>query len=260
MKRFLVLIILSVSSLTLAVNLEYLNSDKFKGYGEEKQAKIRQFLEHTEVRKFLERFPDWTADSYPQDDEGQFWKIDFYDAGEWIGYAHLNTETDELFDTILPIDLSEEEKTVAQSQIETLIFDDAEVLARLKYPEDWDFDMHYDMYKETWTVYMWGGNDQSLGVRLYQADSGRYRIDDLFDPDALSAEELEQHLRDEAINLAYSANEVGQALDGRDDWFSYAEPQGGPLWTVAFEADGENLVTVLVDLEAQVVLEAEPQR
>ena len=188
------------------------------------------------------------------------WKVDFHEGEKWRGNAHYNTKKSELFNTTLPIDLSEGEKEEARAAIETLILADAEILARLEDLDNWTHETTYNMYQEKWKVHFWStaDNGREVGVELYRkGEDGDYVIDRVFDPAALNAEDQEQHNRSEAINLAYTAEPTDAALNGHDNWRSYAEAQGGPLWSVAFEAKGENLITVLVDLEAGTVLETQ---
>lgn len=259
MKAFL-LVLLLCFSLTNALNTDFLESEEYQGFSKPQKAQLDIFLEQDEVVAFLEQFPNWRADIYRTDESGVVWKVDFHEGEQWRGNAHYNNDKAEMFDTTLPVDLSDSEKEEARAAIHTLIFADAEVLARLENPDIWTHETTYNMYEEKWQVHFWSAADDAkeLGVELYRdGEEESYKIDRLFDPAAVNAEDQEQHNRDEAINLAYTAEPTDAALNGHDNWRSYAEAQGGPLWSVAFEAKGENLITVLVDLEAGEVLETQ---
>lgn len=256
LKRISLIALFVLLGLSLALNKDFLKSEAFKAYSSDEQNTIRTALKIDVVRTFLDEHPDWSASTYLEEGSDTEWHIDFYEYDEWIGEAHLDTASGEVYKTYLPLELSEEALAAGKKQIETLVYADAEVLARLGNPADWGSDIYYDMYEQVWTMFFWSGH-KSLGVKFYQEENGRFRIDTLFDPDALEGEEAEQHQRDQAVNIAYSVEGIDRVLSGIDDWQTYSESQGGPLWTVEFAAEGKRLITVLVDIEAETVLETE---
>ena len=82
-----------------------------------------------------------------------------------------------------------------------------------------------------------------------------FYIEEVRNERVLGEEEAFEHSRDKAIRLAYE--EVGDALEGRDDWHTYAEHQGGTQWSVAFVTDETERFYALVDVENEQVLESE---
>jgi hypothetical protein len=50
---------------------------------------------------------------------------------------------------------------------------------------------------------------------------------------------------------------VDAALNGHDDWTTYAEPQGDAVWGVSFVAGDARLIFVLVDVTREQVLDVE---
>ena len=248
------LILLGVlcSSLSVAFSRAFLKSDEFKGYSEEQQRAIRLIVEHKDVRLFLTEYGSWRAETYA--DSEVDWHVDFYIGDEWIGYAHINVDSKELYDALLPRELSPEAYEQGKEKIENLVLADAEIVARLGDPLAWDYSVEFDKYDQTWTMYFWRGIE-SMGISFYEEDS-RFYIDNVFNPDALVDEELEQEQRNQAIELAYSAEGLEAALEGVDYWVTYAERQEETLWTVEFAAPDQSLMTVLVNIEAWEVLEA----
>jgi len=231
----------------------FLKSEDFKNLEPSHQQAIELIVKKKEVKNFLKDFPDWRAETY-QDGE-TLWHVDFYEGGDWIAYAHIDTETLELSETKFPERLSKEEFAKRKEKIEQIVFSDAEVLALLINPDDWDYDVQYDSYEETWAVNLWRGIDD-LRINIYQENDTFY-IDRVYNPKALDEEEAKRVARDSAIELAWQAEDIGAALDGHDNWHTYAELQEGSKWTVSFDTRKKQLFSALVDIEAWEVLETQ---
>ena len=49
-----------------------------------------------EVKGWLDRYPGWTANVYPEDEASNIWKVDFcnnQDCDEWLGFGKVNLNT-----------------------------------------------------------------------------------------------------------------------------------------------------------------------
>ena len=252
-KRIVVLML--VCFFATAFAQDFLDSEDYAALSQPQKEQLELFLDHDEVSDFVKQFPGWHANIYRLNDEGEVWKVDFYEDETWLGYAHYDTQKSELFDTILPIDLSAGEKEKARAQIETFLSEDAEIRAILG-NSDWQHDISYDMYDEIWRADIKGDKGVTLGAELYR-DGDSYKLERLFDPATLDAENTEQRSRDEATNLARDAKQVQAVLSVHDNWRSYAESQNGTVWSVVFAAKGKTLITALVDIKAWEVLETQ---
>lgn len=246
----LVTILLFLSTF-LAFAKNFLETEDFKNLEPAQQRAIELIVKNKEVKTFLKDFPDWWAEVY-QDGE-TFWHVDFYEGDEWLAYAHIDTETREVSETKFPEHLSKEEFAKRKEQIEKIAFNDAELLALLANPDDWDYEVQYDAYEETWWMNFWRGID-ALTVDFYPDEKSFY-IDRIYDPEALNEEEAKRVARDQAIELAWQAEDIGVALDGHDNWHTYAEWQEGSRWTVSFDTRKKQLFSALVDIEVWEVLE-----
>ena len=180
---------------------------------------------------YLEHFPGWTAEAYEED--GDIWGVDVFDAdGEWQGYAQVNIVTEEILELYAPEPLSPEERQAGQDAVKSLVFADAEVLALLGDPERWEYSIDYERFEDLWKVYFYRGLD-AWDVSVYQ-DDGKFSIDQIVDANQMEAQQARRWAQDQAIELAYSVEGVWDKLDGIDDWYTYAENQGGSVWSVTF--------------------------
>ncbi len=247
-------IALTLLSLSCALTQAYFESEEFQSYSPEQQQVIRQLVDFAEVQAFLAQYPEWSAFSYAVGEDD--WKTDFYDPENWIGYAHLNLSTGELYDSILPVMLSPEAYQTGRQKIEALVFSDAEVLARLGNPDDWYYDVSHDHYGNTWSMTFWRGLD-AVGLSFW-VENERFHLADIYDAHALSEEQVRNAARDKAIELTYTLAEgVGEALEGIYNWYTYAEKLEQHIWSVEFSADGKSLFYAVVDVAEQVILETQ---
>ncbi len=203
---------------------------------------------------FLATIPNWHAEAYQED--GNLWGADFFDANDdWIGYGQVNIATEEVTELSMPTVLTPEEFQAGLVAVERVVLNDGEVLALLGDPDLWDRNVDFDGYDNIWNVYFQRGLDNWLVRVMY--DDERYWVDSIVNPDALSAAEEREHNRNTAIELAYSADGVWDALNGTDDWFTYAENQSDSQWSVSFTTTDTELFFALVDIATGEILQAE---
>ena len=219
------------------------------------QRAIQLFTAQDDVAAFLADYPDWQGESWPEDDAGQIWGIDLYSeaADEWLGWGQVNVSTGEVIEYFVPRDLSPEEFQAGLEKVEKYVFADAEILALLGDPEAWDHETRWNRWEANWEVWFGKGLDEWLVVVYLEDD---YASLEIIDPTAFEAEEQERLNRDQAIELAWEAEGIGEALDGVDYWTTYVENQGGSQWSVSFVSGDTELFYALVDIESWEVLES----
>lgn len=221
---------------------------------------VRQAL--IDVVAGSEKFADWLV-NYPNyqvntwgPDEENVWGVEFYDeAGdEWLGYATIDADTLEIQDSFAPKPLPQDVYQAQLAVVTDYVLHDAEVLGWLENPDRWEMYPDWNRWEQVWDVAFYRGID-GVVVKASVDENNNVWIDRIVDPNQLSEEEALQNARDEAINLAYGAEGVWDALDGYDEWTSYAEQQGGTRWSVSFVVNDEVRFFALVDIELNTVLE-----
>jgi hypothetical protein len=222
---------------------------------EDDQKAIQLLASETAVAEFLVNYPDWSADSWPEDEENGIWGIDFYSeaADEWLGWGQVNIQTGEILDYFVPRDLSPEEFQAGLAEVEKLVLNDAGVQARLGDPELWEHETYFNRWDQIWEVWFWHGLDE-LVVTVNRDEENTY-LEEIFDPSQLEAEKEAEWQRDQAVELAWSAEGIDQAFDGVDNWHTLVAPQGD-LWAVSFVSDEQELFYALVDINRWEIVDA----
>ena len=209
------------------------------------------------IAPILANHPTWVAKAYPDDEAERIWHVDFYTKldGDYLGYGHIKLNSDELFEIDMPPELAPAELKAGIAKIEAYLPYDAEVTARLGNPKLWYRDVSYDRWEKSWKVYYSRGLEELL-MLLSIDENEEVSLDTITDPTLLTAEKAAEERRNRAINLAYGAPGIDEALDGVDNWNTYVEDQGNEQYTVAFTANGATLYSVQVDLAQEQVIEA----
>ncbi len=224
---------------------------------EETEARLITFIAETEdFADWLTNYEGWQGSASPHDENNLDggWTVEFHDAEgeEWLGYANVSASSSEIYESFIPRPLPEDELAAGRARVQTLVLDDPEVAARLVDPLLWDIEADYDRFKVHWVVDFYRGLEH---LRVIANMDDEFYVEEIRNERTFDEERAVEHARDEAIRLAYE--EVGDALDGLDDWRTYAEHQGGGRWSVAFVAGGTERFFALVDVESERVLEAE---
>ena len=224
---------------------------------EEREARLVTFIAETEdFADWLTNYEGWQGSASPHDENNLDggWSVEFHDAEgeEWLGYANVNVLSSEIYDSFIPRPLPEDQLTAGKARVQTLVLADPEVAARLTDPLLWDIEADYDRFEVHWRVDFYRGLEH---LRVIAQMDDEFYIEGIRNEVTFNEEKAVEHARDEAIRLAYE--EVGDALDGLDDWRTYTERQGGGRWSVSFVAGGNERFFALVDVENGQVLEAE---
>ena len=213
---------------------------------------------HPDIAAALKRFPQWSAAAEEEEDADQhIWNVTFYEdqqQEEWLGDAQVDLDDETVLEYDIPIFLSREEEARQKDEVESITLADAQLLALLGNPDDWESYADYDPYEAAWFVTFEHGLDAWEAV-LQKDENGRWAIDHIQDPYACSEEE-KQHLdRDKAIELAGEADGLWQALEDVDDWQALASPLPDHRWNVSFVAGEKEVYAVVVDIDAWKIIE-----
>jgi hypothetical protein len=209
-----------------------------------------------DVAQHLAVYPGWRADAYQEEGSDTIWNVDFYQEDEWLGWGKVDLASDTVLDHFVPRELSPEEFAAGQALVETFIKHDPEIRARLAEPSLWGHDTSYNRWDTQWQVWYWYGIDALVAnLNIYD---GTVYLDSLEDPNQLDAAERAEADRNRAVELAYGAQGVDQALAGFDDWRTYVEEQGGARYTVSFVSGAQTRFAALVDIAQGTVVETRP--
>ncbi len=212
-----------------------------------------------EVKDWLARYPGWTTNVYPEDEANNIWKVDFCnnkDCAEWLGYGKVNLNTGAVVEHFVPRELSSEELAAGKPKIEKYLEYDPETRVRQGNPDLWYHDIYWNRWDALWeAAYSYGLEAFTVRMKINQ-DTGKVELDSFVNPNELKDEDKAEQQRNRARELIWEAEGVGEAVAGQDGWKTYVEHQGGSKYTVAFVADGKQLFSALVDVDAGKVLES----
>jgi hypothetical protein len=208
---------------------------------------------------WLDKHPGWTANVYASNGGENIWQADFClgtDCNEWLGYGKVNLATGEVIDSFFPTDLSPEEFAAGKEKIERFLQYDPEIQTRLGNPELWYYELNWNRWDQLWEAYYAYGLD-AFTVRLsINSETGKVEFNSIVNPNEMDEETKAEEQRNQARQLVWQAEGVGEAVAGYDSWKTYVERQGGGLYTVAFVADGRQLFSALLDIDSGKIIES----
>lgn len=207
---------------------------------------------------WLENYPDYVPSASGPDENGS-WYIEFYSPGsdEWLGYAVINAATLEISESWVPRTLPADVYAHQSPLVLDAVLNDAEMLAWLNQrPDDWEIWHDWNRWEQMWNVTFYRGIE-AVTARVAVDEYDDTSIGDIFDPYVLEEEAAVAELRNRAINLAYSAEGIDEALNGYDDWITLAEPHDDDRWGVSFISGETLLFHVVVSVEQADVIETE---
>ncbi len=249
--KLLTLLIITLMSFA-AFNVQAQDEDETKN-------RVIQIAAESELfSDWLSGYPDYHSDAWGPDENGN-WYVEFKisEEGEWLGYAAVNEDTGDIQDSFAPKPLPTDVYQAQLPRVTAFAMADIEVLARLDNNLDlWDMYPDWNRWEATWDVGFYRGVE-GLVVKLKFDENDNVYIENIVDPNELSEEEAADKQRNDAINLAYEADGVWQALDGHDNWSTYVEKQGEHILSVSFAEDEAALVTVIVDVNDDKVLKVQ---
>jgi len=220
------------------------------------QPAIDIIAQSDEFADWLAMNEGWYSDAWFEDEESNFWHIEFYNSDdEWIGYALVYPDTGEITESFAPAPLPQEEFDAMMPRIEAFALQDPEVLAMVGDLSLWEYDTDYNVWDQEWETYFSRGLDAWVVSYWLEPETDNIYISGIEDGNALDEDEQLTVFQDQAIALAYEADGIDQALDGYDDWTTYVEKQDGN-WSVEFVSGDEELFYALVDINNWQVIES----
>lgn len=224
---------------------------------EQEALAVQLMAEVPEVAGWLASFPDWTGSAWTEGEDGIYYTVDLYSAAadEWLGWGYVNVADGVVEDYFVPRELSAEEFQIGRERVEAFVFSDEEVLARLGNVDDWGYDTWYNRWDANWQVWFWYGLEE-LAVTVNFWEDEPY-LDAIYNPAEFEAEEAAENSKNQAIELAWQAEGIDQAVAGVDNWQTYVAQQGDTVWAVTFATEDRELFYALVDIASWTVLESE---
>lgn len=260
--RIIALVALLIAFATMALHAPAARAQDDEEFSQTELALIDIVSNSDTFADWLTNYPDWNVNVWENEDDPDWYTVEFYDAAweEWLGYAVINSDTSEITEAFAPVPLSEEAFQRGQAQIAALMFEDPEIIGLIGDPIVWEYWIDYNRWEQDWNVYFYRGITSwrvDITLENYEeANDGYFTIDGIYDNNELDEETALEANRSDAINLAYNAPGVDQALEGHDDWNTYAENQYGAVWSVAFVSGDQELFFALVNISSGQVLES----
>ncbi|MFK7804406.1 MAG: hypothetical protein AB8G95_22415 [Anaerolineae bacterium] len=227
---------------------------------QERQA-LQLLVQEKPIAMLLSTHAEWHVEMWLNEEEWQM-EIDLFDANwEWISWAGVGLDENELPVVVnamyAPQSLTVEEYQLQQSAAEGLVLNNAEVLAILGDPAEWERYAWYDEWEAAWDIYFYKGLDE-ISVRIDNYD-GEMMVGSIKNLALLTEEQTIVDNHDRAIELAWSADGIDEALFSTDqEWRTYVTHIGEAQYGVSFAAADNELFFALVDIEAEQVLESNP--
>lgn len=226
-----------------------------KGQSDEERA-IQLLAKVPDMALHLAAYPGWVGHAYATDGSGETWQVDLHDAQEeWIGNGTVNLKRNEVISYYAPRELTTEELQAGLRQVEPFLAHDPEVQARMVFPAFWQHNTAWNRWEQKFESWYWWGV-KAFVVRTYidKVDQKVY-VDEIYDPHVLEAKKEAERQRNKAIEIAWSAPGIDQALANVDNWHIYVEAQSAIIYTVEFTADGQELFQAVVNIEQGNVIE-----
>lgn len=241
--------------LTCSVLAQEDSGGSAESYDERKERLIALVAETEDFSDWLSNYEGWQGKAWPkeEDDEDGFWYVEFKDADdeEWLGYADVSIDGN-IENSFVPRPLPDDELAEGRGRVRELVLADPEVVALITDPLLWDIEVDYDRFDVNWDVNFYRGLEHLRVIAKLGEDE--FYIEEVRNERTFGEEDAVAHAKDEAVRLAYE--EVGEALEGLDEWQTYVEHQGGSTWSVAFVAGDAERFYALVDVESGQVLES----
>ncbi|MCA9895070.1 MAG: hypothetical protein KC615_18920 [Anaerolineae bacterium] len=204
---------------------------------------------------------NWEANAYPNDDSEYAWTVEFFDMGEsgddwdWMGYVVVDIHTGNIYEAYAARPKSDEEVAAMEPRLLDFVLNDAAILASLENPDEWGHWVGYDRWEGVWNIGFYRGLDAIAATIRHDEEFDTLAIEDIYDPNALDEMQQTENDRANAISLAYEAQDIWQHLEGHDEWYTYAQPQGDGIWSVTFSSDDQPLFYALVNINEWQILE-----
>ena len=220
---------------------------------------LELLVQEKPIAMLLSSHDEWHVEMWFNEEEWQI-EIDLFNADwEWISWGGVGLDESEqpiiVNAMYAPQSLTAEEYQNQQAQAESMVLNNAEVLAVLGDPSEWERYAWYDEWEGAWDVYFYKGLDEiSVRVDNYEGEMMVGAIENLA---LLTEEQLVVNNQNQAIELAWSAEGISEALYTTDqEWRTHVTHLGGAQYGVSFAAADDELFFALVDIELEQIVES----
>lgn len=220
-----------------------------------------------EVADWLARYPGWVAQAYQDENNPNLWYVYFtFHPGEadeeWLGKGSVDVAAQKVLNYFVPRELTPEEFAFGLKKIQTYLKYDPETTARFGNTNLWQRDIQYNRWRGLWEAVYTRQPVTDPPVRFIaslsiDATSQRVYLDQIQDEQVTIARASDDTERNQAIQLTWEAEGVGEAVLGHDNIEAYVEPTASAgQYTVEFHDNAVSLFWALVDIYQWQVLEA----
>jgi len=260
MKRFFRIPLLILVLALLAVGAFYISVRPASAQSGSAQQAIDIAAAQPDIADALTHFPQWSAEAWEDDPDANTWYVAFYEdqqQEDWLGEALVDLDDETVLDYTIPHFLTDEEEAQQRAEVEALVLADAQVLALLGDPDNWNMYSDYDPYDAAWYVTFEHGLD-AWQVQVTRDEQDHWMMGEIEDAYAFDEEEQQRNDRDKAIELAAESDAVWRVLEDVDDWTALASPLGGSRWGVSIVADAHEVYYLQVDIQSWQIIEEGP--
>ncbi|MCU0497535.1 MAG: hypothetical protein MUF87_09315 [Anaerolineae bacterium] len=211
--------------------------------------------------KGLENYPGWWALAFDSGNRYGIWQVEFYDAdGNDLGWANVSPLNGRIYSWESYLSVDDKTREEAYPIVRDFVVNSPEVLSLLEAPDQYEIYIDYEPWSKVWGAYINVGGVDSIWVAVDYDDDFNFinpRIAQIHFEGVDSYEEWFAANEDRAKSIAFEDAVVMEAVRGVVGWtstVSRSEDQDN-VWIVTFEAAGETLITVHIDLNSETVIE-----
>ena len=221
---------------------------------------LELLVKETSIARLLAKTPDWHVEMWTNDEE-QTMEIDLFNADwGWIAWGNValtsNGRPESVVEVYAPKQLTAAEEQSQRAAAEALVLADGAVLEILGDPNAWEMYSWYDEWEGAWDVNFNKGLDE-IGVRVDNYD-GEFMVGEISNLALLDEEQQISDNQNQAIELAWQAEGIDEALFGGDEdeeWQTFVTHLGGSEYGVSFASADKELFFAAVDIAAGQVLD-----
>ena len=167
-----------------------------------------------------------------------------------------NGRPESVVEVYAPKQLTAAEEQSQRAAAEALVLADGAVLEILGDPNAWEMYSWYDEWEGAWDINFNKGLDE-IGVRVDNYD-GEFMVGEISNLALLDEEQQISDNQNQAIELAWQAEGIDEALFGGDEdeeWQTFVTHLGGSEYGVSFASADKELFFAAVDIAAGQVLD-----
>ena len=224
---------------------------------DERQA-LEIFVQEKAIALLLADQDAWHVEMWFNDEEQRI-EIDLFDAEwEWLSWGSVSLDENTVLEMYAPQPLTAEEYQTQQAQAESVVLKNGEVLAVLGDLTQWERYAWYDEWEGAWEIAFYRGLDEIV-VRVESYD-GEMMVGSIENLALLTEEEQLAENRNQAIELAWQAEGVDEALFGSDEdieWQTFVTHIEDGRYGVSFATADQELFFALVDIDSQQIVESD---